>query len=167
MTAEERRLILNLATSTLSKDEFLRQYPVDIAQDPAYVSEVLKAALRERSPEDVEHAMLLGYCFGYPKDCIEILCELLDEAWHHNHEDIARILQQRGDPSCTDSLFRAATTRFQYLAYNDSSALAVKCVWALGRIGTVTAVEKLKLLAESDDREEVRRAAVHQLERLL
>lgn len=166
MNPEEKKLILNFATGSLSKEEFLDQYPVDVAHNPLYVSDVLKQALCDKSPEDVEHALLLGFCFGFRHDCIEVLCKLLNEDWHQKHEDITRILQEKRDPSCTDSLYRAATTRRLYLEYNDSSALAVKCVWALGKIGTAAAIGKLKLIAESDNREDVRKAAAHQLERL-
>jgi hypothetical protein len=42
-----------------------------------------------------------------------------------------------------------ALTKHEYLAYDDSTALAVKCIWALHDIGTADAIEKLKLLADS------------------
>jgi len=37
-----------------------------------------------------------------------------------------------------------AITEHPYLEYDEAKALAVKCIWALGALGSVEAVEKLK-----------------------
>jgi hypothetical protein len=73
----------------------------------------------------------------------------MEEDWHHRHEDIASALQDIRVPSTADCLYRAALRKHDYLAYNDSEALAVKCIWALHDIGTSEAGEKLKFLSQS------------------
>jgi len=44
-----------------------------------------------------------------------------------------------------------AITEHPYLEYDEAKALAVKCIWALGALGSAEAVEKLKLLARSNN----------------
>lgn len=51
-----------------------------------------------------------------------------------------------------------------YLDYDDSYSLAVKCIWALGAIGTDNSRDRLKKLASSGQKI-VEEAAAHQLNR--
>ena len=44
-----------------------------------------------------------------------------------------------------------AITEHPYLEYDEAKALTVKCIWALGALGSAEAVEKLKLLARSNN----------------
>jgi hypothetical protein len=72
-------------------------------------------------------------------------------------------LQELQASESVSSLYRAATVRYDYLKYNDSTALAIKCVWALSKIGTDIARKKLEYIAETDERDEVRIAAHERL----
>ncbi len=60
-------------------------------------------------------------------------------------------------------MFDCAQRRLPYLDYNDSSALARRCVWALHDIGTQEAVAKLEALA-NDPRREVSEEVVARLQ---
>lgn len=104
--------------------------------------------MAEKAPGDVEHALILASHFGLSPSYAGILCALLGEDWHFKHEDIAGALQDLREPSAVGSLYEAALRKFGYLAYDDSTALARKCTWALHDIGTPEAIAKLRLLSE-------------------
>ncbi|MFO0828315.1 MAG: SseB family protein [Phycisphaerales bacterium] len=71
--------------------------------------------------------------------------------WHHLHEDIVRSLQLLKHAPAVDVLAAAALTKHEYLAYDNSYALARKCTWALADIGTDAAREKLAALSRCTD----------------
>ncbi|WP_145973675.1 hypothetical protein [Phytobacter massiliensis] len=54
--------------------------------------------------------------------------------------------------------------KFDYLDFDDSYALAVKCIWALGDIATKESFEKLKLLSKSNNTV-IKENACHQLKK--
>lgn len=151
MKEEDRQLVLDFALKRISESEFLARFPEDPKADPESVKRALEAALMSRHPTEVECAMLLGFRFGFPQDSSQVLCRLLREDWHMQHENIASALQRLKDPRTVDCLYAAALSRFPYLDYDESYALAVKSVWALSAIGTSDAKEKLRLLAQSDN----------------
>ena len=100
-----------------------------------------------------------------PPSSASILNRLLPLDWHYQHENIALALQRLADSSSVDSLYLAAQSRHAYLDYDQAYALAVKCIWALGAIGTDEAREKLQRLAASE-KTVISLAAQHQLARL-
>jgi hypothetical protein len=159
MKNQPRKLIFDFTAGNISRDEFLRAYPVNVEQDSKHIQQLLSDALSCKQAEDVECALLLGFEFGFSADCVDVLCRLLDADWHQKHEDIVRVLQQLRSPSSVDALCRATSMRHQYLEYNDSTALAIKCVWALSKIGTQAALDKLKFIVDNDEREEVKATA--------
>jgi transposase len=63
-----------------------------------------------------------------------------------------------------ESLYRATLKIPLYLKFDDSRALAVKAIWALGRLKDPAADEKLRLLAQSNE-PIVREEAANQLRR--
>jgi hypothetical protein len=97
----------------------------------------------------VAYALVLGFVFRLSREWAPVLCKLMEEDWHHSYENIASALQNIRAPSTVDCLYRAALRKHDHLAYDNSEALAVKCIWALHDIGTSEAVEKLKLLSQS------------------
>jgi hypothetical protein len=151
MTPEERQLVIDLALGRISEDDFLMRFPANPRKQPAYVKQALEDADRSRDAVDAECAMLLGFRFGFPPDTGDILCKLLQADWHMQHENIASALQKLKDPQCVEALYETALKQFAYLDYDESYALAVKCIWALKAIDTPEAIEKLELLAQSDN----------------
>ncbi|CDG89183.1 HEAT repeat domain-containing protein [Xenorhabdus bovienii] len=63
-----------------------------------------------------------------------------------------------------DALYQVSNFELDYLDFDDSYALAVKCIWGLGDIGTPEALEKLKILSISDN-EIIKENAINQLKR--
>jgi len=112
----------------------------------------LREALCKKDAEAIEYLIDEN---DFSKDCVvfvEILCQLLEENWHIKHEDIALILQEAKDARAIEALYNTAQKKLDYLDYDDTCQLSRKCIWALWQIGTEEAVEKIKLLAESNDK---------------
>ena len=78
----------------------------------------------------------------------EILCQLLKEVWHDRHEDIIMTLNDIKDTRSIDSIYEASL----YIPeWDDGRSLAKKCIWALRSINTFESIEKIKILANSND----------------
>jgi len=132
-------------------EKFFRDFTGGVQKEPAYFYDLLETAFLEKSPDDVEFSLIAVGSFGYlTTEYIGLLIKLMDSDWHHEHETIASIFQDFKSPETVDCLYRAALKEFEYLAYDDAHALAIKCIWALLEIHTEEAREKLELLAQSD-----------------
>lgn len=151
MTEKERELILSFALGRISEAEFLSSFGHDFRADPGRAVELLDKARQERSPEDVELSLILVGKFGSLPSALHILNQLLAEGWHYRHEDIALALEELHDPSSIEPLYRAALSRHEYLDYDDGYALARKCTWALYKIGTPEAFERLRDLSRGEN----------------
>ncbi len=113
----------------------------------------LQSALESKRADEMEFAIFDSFPAGINGDFIEVLTAILECDWHTRHEDVARALQDLKDPRSIDVLYKTAQRKFAYLEYNDSKALARKCIWALADIGTVAAHQKLQALAKLSDKE--------------
>lgn len=167
MTTAELYLIEQLMCNSISKADFLQHFTADVVQNPNYVLKLLGQAYTEKRAEEVEYSLFIGFSFDlFTKDYVGILCNLIKSDWHVQHENIAMILQKLKSPASIESLYHWAITPLDYLDYDDSYALAVKCIWALGDINTGESRRKLKLLAESDN-EIIRNNVLQQQERTI
>ncbi len=111
----------------------------------------LLQALEATSPTHLETALDSAFHQGLTPELVPSLTTLLLAPWHQRHEDIARALQILRDDRSTPALAIVARQKHDYLVYNQSQALARKCIWALADIGTVTARALLENLAGCDD----------------
>lgn len=153
MKKEEKNLIKKLMSDSISKEEFLLQFPLRIGTERHYFLDKIEKVHRQKNADDLDDLLFLCFSFElFDGEYVLILCKLLIENWHHSHEDIVMLLQSLRDPRSTESLYQAATMKFEYLNYDDTYALAVKCCWALGDINTDLSREKLKILAKSDNK---------------
>ena len=91
---------------------------------------------------------------------------ILLEDWHIMHESFAFCLQDLKEysPYIVNSLYNTAMKKFPYLEFENSEALARKCIYALGAIDTVESRNKLIELAKIDN-VAVRDYAIHQLKK--
>ncbi|HCC07586.1 MAG TPA: hypothetical protein DEP72_05445 [Clostridiales bacterium] len=166
MTNTERKLVDKLMAKSISNEDFKRNFTVDVLQNPYYIMQILEIAYIEKELHDVESALFVGFVFNlFTEDFVEILCKLIEEPWHYQHEDIARLLQKLKSPQTVECLYKTALTQFEYLEFDEAFALAVKCIWALGDINTPKSREKLELLTQSDN-EIIRDNAINQLDRI-
>lgn len=129
-----------------------------------FIHDLLIEARNNKDPDLLEDGITLIFIFKEVKHPVKELNELLLESWHYRHEDIASLLQDAKSPTSIDALNKAVMTKFDYLDFDDSYALAVKCVWALGEIGTPEAMDKLTKLSKSDNKI-IRDNAINQLKR--
>jgi tetratricopeptide (TPR) repeat protein len=124
MTEEERILIIDYALKRVSQEEFLARYPVNPRKDSGYVMRILNETFHNRNKDDVECAMILGFKFGFTSESVDVLCRLILEDWHTQHESMASLLQRIKDPRAVDCLFKTATTRFPKNEFRASYLLA-------------------------------------------
>ncbi|RAP28784.1 hypothetical protein C2W64_04370 [Brevibacillus laterosporus] len=161
MTDKERELIDQLIGETISKEQFALEFNVD----STYVKQLLEVAYDEKNEDDVDFLNYVIFGFNLvTEDYVDLLCRLMYAPWHHQHEDIATIFQSFRFPQTVECLYKTAQTQFEYLEYDDSYALAVKCIWALGDINTEESRKKLELLSVSEN-EIIRENALKQLQR--
>ena len=57
---------------------------------------------------------------------LPVLGSLLSEKWHHSHEDLVTLVGELHDASSVDVLYGATRWVPDYLAFDDSRALAAK-----------------------------------------
>lgn len=153
MTVKEKEIINEFYFNRISKEEFLKRYSVDFIKDKKHIFLSVKEAYENKKADELELALTLiifDTSVINAEEFVELLCLLLKETWHHEHENIARALQGIKSPKSIDTLYQTALTKFDYLDYDDSIPLAIICIHALGDINTEYAKEKLRLLAESD-----------------
>jgi hypothetical protein len=169
MTPEEQKLCRDLVVTPprgarqISKEEFLRQFPLAIERGKLALR-LLEEASKAQNAEDLQCALIVGHAFGFAAEHLDILSRLVDVDWHYCHEDIVSALQTWPTPDTVEALFRATQWIPKSLEYDDSRALAVKAIWALGKIPGTEAETKLEALARSDNAI-LRKTAEEQLER--
>lgn len=169
MTPDQRQLCRDLVitpprgVSQISKEEFLRQFPSAV-EHGRLALKWLEEAYQTRNAEDLLCALIVGGNFGFGPEHKDILRRLIGEDWHYSHEDAVEILDGFRGPDVVDALFRATQWIPKSLEYDDSRALAVKAIWALGKIPGTETETKLETLARSDDAI-LRKTAEEQLER--
>jgi hypothetical protein len=100
---------------------------------------------------------------GADFDYTSTLLNLLDEKWHKSEEDIVSVLELIKDPASIDKLYEIA---INVPDYDDMRALAKKCMWALSAINVPEALQKLKMLKNSND-SIIKENATFQLEQIV
>lgn len=168
MTEEQRKLCRDLiiqpdGRSRITKEEFLRRFPSAV-EHGRLALKWLQEASETRNADDLSYAFIIGGTFGYAPEHKDILCRLIDEDWHYSHEGVVSALQTWPTHDTVDALFRATQWIPKSLEYDDARALAVKAIWALGKIPGTEAETKLEMLARSENTI-LRKNAVEQLER--
>ncbi|HEV2327429.1 MAG TPA: HEAT repeat domain-containing protein [Verrucomicrobiae bacterium] len=155
MTEEQRKLCRDLiifpnGRSQITKEEFLRRFPSAV-EHGRLALKWLQEAYETRNADDLSYAFIIGGTFGYVPEHKDILRRLIDEDWHYSHEGVVSALQTWPTPDTVEALFRATQWIPKSLEYDDHRALAVKAIWALGRIPGQEAEKKLEVLARSDN----------------
>lgn len=146
--------ILSTRKRESAKKDFLKHFTVNIKEKPEYLVQLLKEVKAEkRDPHDIENILFVVIVYNILSDkFVDILIALLKENWHYGHESIVWALQEIKSPRSIDVLYQTAISTIPYLNYSDMghNSLRLHCVWALGKIGTTEAKEKLRILAKSD-----------------
>jgi hypothetical protein len=143
-----------------SPDEVLRHFS---ATDGKGLS-LLRDAVDREDGLDVEMALIVCATFGFTMGHLDLLVRLARAGWHHKHEGVVAALGQLRAPAAVDALYHAAWWVPDYLDFDESRALAVKAIWALGGTPGDEAEQALTELVGVED-EIVREAARAQLDR--
>ena len=151
----------------LSKSALYKAVDIEVDNWENFIHAGLQISLDEKSDELLDDYLTLIFLYEVPfKSCIQLLNKILVSDWHRQHENVAMLLEKACDVSSTEYLYATAIAQFEYLEYDENYALAVKCIWALGKIlrsGGFQAKEKLELLAQSTN-EIIRKNSVEQLQ---
>lgn len=152
LNEQQHRLIMSFLRKEIGRAEFMRKFPLREDDLGRIALDVLTSALASKDESDVNYGMYLGFSLGFSVEHAETLTRLLAEDWHSKHEDIASTLQELRWQGAVDVLYRTALKSYDYLSYDDSYALGVKCIWALGDIGTPEALDKLRAISREGNR---------------
>jgi len=163
MNKYQRKLASDLANGRITPENFLKELGTHEAPEKISLK-ILEEAFRERSAADVEYGLGVGFKLGISSEYKELLQRLFDAQWHHSHEDVISALDTLRDPELVDVFYTATQVIPTYLKFDENRALAMKAIWALGRIGTDKAHRKLREISTSPI-SRLRSAALEQLER--
>ena len=156
MTVHERQLLIKLETRQISRDDFLMNFPIDIATDINYVKTEIRRAVETGDRNEVEMFIQLIWlsnnCDDYDK-FTDTLNELLLIPEHRSHQVITKALQDIKSPSSIPFIRKALESNFDYLAYtcSDSDVIAKWFSWALYSIGTPDAIQVMRDFSNSPD----------------
>lgn len=167
MIEKIRENINSLRKKTVSKEGLLQKLNISEENMCKYISEMLEVACVNEDSTLVSDAVYLIFLYKPPFDkIINSLNFLIRSGFHEKHEDIAMLLQEAKSPSSIDALYETACAKYDYLAYDEFYALAVKCIWALGDINELESREKLIILSKCEN-EIIKNNAIYQLNRII
>lgn len=160
MTFYKKDLILSvinnkpLRPGKISDEEFLTRFLKDGESLDEEIFRGLNYSLRNKDAVSLELNLYLGFHFGFSVKNKDALASLLQEEWHEKHEDVLRALLalKVNDIKVVEAIYNCAITEFYYLSDDREDGiftLASDCIYALAKIGTSDAVQKLKLLSDS------------------
>jgi len=115
MGTRQQKLIFDMMLRRISEDEFLRGVGVAREDATGFALRNLEEAYRQKSEDDVECGLGVGFHFGFTHNFLDVLIRLSDAEWHHSHEDVVTALGELGDTRAVETLFRAALMIHPYL----------------------------------------------------
>jgi len=143
-----------LALGRVSDEIVSKEFGVDLSSEPAHTAKFLATAAAQRDAAAVEAALLLAFHFGFTAEHVPVLSQLVTLDWHTRHQDVAVALEELRAPESIQGLYEAASKTYRALPYLEADgghSFARKCTWALARINTSEAWQKLELLSQSED----------------
>jgi hypothetical protein len=153
MTDLELQLLSELNYGIISKDVFLRRFPIDIKQNSEYIGKEVIDAIQKGDSDNLEMVLKLIWLLdGFPERT-HLLNMLLVAPNHISHQRIARELQIVKDPSTVPYVRHALAKGFDYLEYtcSESNAIAKWFSWILFAIGTEEAIQVMKDYSKASD----------------
>ncbi|WP_313919557.1 hypothetical protein [Tahibacter sp.] len=147
MNAAEEELVLDLNAKRISPQEFLRQFR-DADDGVVLAGQLLQEALASRRGDDADLALLVGFSFGFAPEHLPALIALEPADWHHSHEDVVLALDDLRSPAAVEALHHATQWIPAHLDFDFNRALAVKAIWALGKIDSEDATAALVQIAQ-------------------
>ena len=113
------------------------------------ISEQFDAILRSKDPQKAYEFYQLDFSECTEDEVIQMEMKLFEETWHTLHDELASGFQIKRNPVVVQLLCKAVMEgkipEFEY------KPISRKCTWALADIGTVDALDCLKVIAQSKD----------------
>jgi hypothetical protein len=154
VTNRDKQLLAELAYGIITGDVFIRNFSVDIKNNPDFVRNEVRAAIESEDPEELQMTISLIWLSGDIPRYVDLLNELLIDPRHTSHQLIAKTLQDVA-PSATTVPFvrKALESDFDYLGYtcSESGVIAKWFSWLLYSIATKEAMDLMKEFSNSSD----------------
>lgn len=146
MTESEEILLSEFQIGAITEATFLRSFPHGVDEDGAYVIREMMQAINENDPYRVDLLLPLVWLLPEQKHPVEVLNELLVYPHHHQHQRVAKALQNIKSPSTIPYVERVLDSNFSFLAYTASvdHVIAKWFSWLLAEIGTNEALEVMR-----------------------
>lgn len=151
LTEKQRKLITAALLKRISLEDFCKEFPLTPEDGSHEALKMLERALVEHDADAVEDGLDLAVLFGVSDVFLDVLLPLAEQSWHKWHEDIVTILDALRSVRSVPVLARTASRKLAYRTYDEANSLGVKCIWALGAIECVDALEALGELMLSGD----------------
>lgn len=168
MISQIRKSLVKLMKDEISKENFLTDLGINVNDLNSIISDMLKTAFENQDRDMMEDAVYF-LCvyeeFIDLNDHVDILNKIICADWHISHETIALLLEEAESPGSVEPLYKNVFAEYDYLAWDTNYALAVKCIYGLGKIATKSAIEKLECLSKENN-EIIKENAIYQLKKL-
>ncbi|ELG4269574.1 hypothetical protein RN251_004438 [Salmonella enterica] len=164
MDSRQKKLVLSVINNKpihegkVSDEDFLAEFPSGCDNVSEFVTKLLIESCVSMDAQCVELSLYVGFHFGFSGADELILDKLLVCDFHYRHDEIVRALVLIGASTdeTVDALSKCALTEFDYLSDDRDDGiytLSWNCIYALAKIATPYAINKLKWLSECDIQE--------------
>lgn len=161
---DKRDLVLSVINNNplregkISDEDFIEKYTRLNKAISQKIKEELENSLLKKNAFTLELTLYVGFHFSFSIDDEEILVLILNGSWHQKHDEVLRALVKikACSNSAVDSIYYCAINNFDYLEDDKDDGiytLSSNCIYALAKIGTEYAVEKLYLLSKNGQQE--------------
>jgi hypothetical protein len=154
MTDKDKQLLAELDYGVITRDIFLKNFSIDVKNNPDFVREEIRAAIESEDPEEIQATLSLIWVSGDIPRYVDLLNQLLINPNHRSHQLIAKTLQDRApSPTTIPFVRKALESKFDYLEYtcSESSAIAKWFSWLLYSIATKEAIDLMQEYSNSSD----------------
>ena len=145
-------IIWELMIKSITKEVVLIKLNIDRSSLQIELYELLKYSIEKKHSRNIEFALYLVAIYELEYNpYLDLLNKLILCGWHRQHENVASALDEIRSPKSTKFLYKAILLKHDCLAWDENFAFERKCVWALAKIGTLEAKEKLNQLKNYDN----------------
>ena len=147
-----KEVILQLVTKKITKEVATEILDIDIDNITVELYKLLQYNIEKQYADNIPFILylIIGYELKYDP-YLDLLNKLILCDWHGQHENVAIALDEIRSPISVEFLYKAILLKHDCLAWDENFAFERKCVWALAKIGTLEAKEKLNQLKNCDN----------------
>ena len=147
-----KEIVMKLRRKEITKEYALEMLGVDSNSLEMELYELLEYSIQIQCSVNIELVLcFIAVCELEDDPYLDLLNELILCGWHRQHENVASALDEIRSPISVEFLYKAILLKHDCLAWDENFAFERKCVWALAKIGTLEAKEKLNQLKNCDN----------------